>query len=159
MLGGMTVTPFPTFARAPIDADADIAALEGGLSALTGLVSAGGGLMALAGRDLLATPVAERARLLSAMYDDGEVVFGWRDGEGRVANVVVERLRNDAAVVYLAEIFDETADGHVAAGALRDADPAALMRALGAVAAGDRAALTPRGAALAAAMRDAGGAP
>jgi len=154
----MTVTPFPSWRRAEIADPAEIARLEAGLSALTGLVSASGGLVALAGRDLLATPAPHRAHLLTAMYDDGEVVFGWRDCDGRVVNVVLERMRDGAAAVYLAEVFDETAAGHVASGALVDADPAALMRALGAVAAGDRAALTPRGAALAAAMRGAGGA-
>jgi hypothetical protein len=119
----MSVTPFPkrtSLRRLEIDEPTDIAALERAVSGVAGVAAATGGAVALAGRNLFELSVAERARLLTAMYDAGEVVFGWRDGrDGSVVNVVVERLAAGAeAVVWRAEVYVEDDGGHVLKGAL-----------------------------------------
>jgi hypothetical protein len=156
----MTVIPFPTFESAPIADPAAIAAIETGLSGLCGAITAMGGFVALAGRELLTTPPLERARMLTRMYDAGELVFGWRDGrDGAVVNVVLEGVAGaGGAGGYCAELFVETPQGHQSRGALADRDPAALMTALAAVAATgpDAAALPGRGAALAGLAGDGG---
>lgn len=119
----MSVTPFPartSLRRLEIDEPTDIAALERAVSGVAGMAAATGGAVALAGRSLFEMSVAERARLLTAMYDAGELVFGWRDGrDGAVFNVVVERLAAGAeAVVWRAEVYVEDAGGHALRGAL-----------------------------------------
>jgi hypothetical protein len=155
MLSPMTVTPFPAVRRLPMDDPDEIMAVETLISGLAGLISATGGFMALAGRDLLGATVAERAEALTEMYDAGEVVFGWRDGRtGEVANVVLERLgAAGGRVVWRAEVYVEEADGHALRGALVERDLGALAAGLTA-AAGDALAqpLPAPGAALAAAL-------
>jgi hypothetical protein len=131
----MSVTPFPSrtsLRRLEIDEPTDIAALERAVSGIAGVVAATGGAVALAGRSLFDMSVAERARLLTAMYDVGEVVFGWRDGrDGSVINVVVERLAAGAeAVVWRAEVYVEDEHGHALRGALAARRADALADAL-----------------------------
>jgi hypothetical protein len=155
----MSVTPFPArpaLRRLPVADPADAAAIEAALSAVAGMLAATGGAVAIAGRDLFSTPVAERARLLTAMYDAGEVVVGWRDGrDGMVTNVVIERLAAGAeAVVWRAEIYVEGAEGHVLRGALAARAAGALGAALvGAAGDGAGAPLPSPAAAVAAALR------
>ncbi len=141
----MSVTPFParlSLRRIEIDDPADIAVLEGVVSALAGAALATGGVAALAGRDLHALSLAERAGLLTAMYDAGEVVMGWRDArDGSTVNLVIERLAAGAeAVVWRAEAFVERRDapppgGPVLRGALADRRADGLARRLVAAAA------------------------
>ncbi|TVQ58089.1 MAG: hypothetical protein EA355_02745 [Rhodobacteraceae bacterium] len=155
MIPGMTVTPFPAVSRTPIDAQADIAAVETLIAGLSGVIAATGGVAALAGRDLLETDVVERAAMLTAMYDDGEVVFGWRDGRtGDVANVVLERLAaGSGRIVWRAEVYVEEDAGHALRGAFVARDLADVSAAL-TCAAGEALArpLPKPGAALAAAL-------
>lgn len=152
----MTIASLPVLRRTPIEDPDDIAALEAAITALCGVVAARGGFTALVGRDLLAIPPAERARVLTAMYDAGEVVIGWRDGvSGEVLNAVIERLAGQETVGYRIELYVEGADGHVLRGALAERDAAALGTALaGAAQDGGAGALSP-GAALATLARGA----
>jgi hypothetical protein len=123
----------PTIAlprRTPIDASEEIAAVEALLSAIAGMIAATGGFAALMGRDLLGMEVAERAAILTGMYDDGEVVLGWRDGrDGAVVNMALERLEADGPL-WRAEFFVEGPQGHESRGAVADRDVAALSRAV-----------------------------
>lgn len=150
----MSVTPLPLPRRTPIADPADVAGVEALVAALTGVVAATGGLVALMGQPLLDIPLMERASILTEMYDDGEVVFGWRDGrDGAVVNMALERLDGGRGVVWRAELFVEDAEGHGSAGALADRDLRALSLAL--LAAIDRGAprdLPTPGAALARAL-------
>ena len=127
----MSVTPFPTARRIPIEDPAEIAEMERTLSAAAGLVAARGGLAALGGRELLAMSPGARAVLLTDMYDAGEVIFGWREAEdARARNVSIERLSVSVAgreprAGWRAEFYREAPDegghrleGAVVAGAL-----------------------------------------
>lgn len=89
----MTMTLFPDATHVSIDDRGTIAAIEDLFSAIAGLITATGGSFAIAGRDVLDTPLPERARLLTAMYDAGEVVVGYADARsGDVVNIVIEHL-------------------------------------------------------------------
>jgi hypothetical protein len=123
----------PTIAlprRTPIDAPEEVAAVEALLSAIAGMIAATGGFAALMGRDLLGMEVAQRAAILTAMYDDGEVVLGWRDGrDGAVVNMALERLEADGPL-WRAEFFVEGPQGHESCGAMADRSLDGLSRAV-----------------------------
>lgn len=156
----MTVEPFPRATRQAIADPADIRWIETMIAAVAGLVSATGGAVALAGRDVFADGAADRARALTSMYDAGEVVFGYHDArDGAVVNLVVERLGVGAAdaprTCWRAEIYVEGDDGHALRGALVEREAAALAEAVvTAVSGGLSAPLPAPGAALARALRD-----
>jgi hypothetical protein len=150
----MTVAQFTPPRRTPIADPAEIAAIETLLSTLGGVIAATGGFAALNGRDMHAMTMRQRAAALTPMYDDGEVVMGWRHGDGAVVNMVVERLESGAAVVWLARLHIEEDGGHALRGALAARDPVALgVAVLRAAAHGDPGALPSAGAALVAALR------
>lgn len=89
----MSITLFPDATHVSIDDRGTIAAIEDLFAAIVGLITATGGSFAIAGRDVLDTPLAERARLLTGMYDAGEVVVGYADARnGDVVNIVIEHL-------------------------------------------------------------------
>ena len=156
----MSVEPFPCARRQPIADPGDIRWIENMISAVAGLIGASGGAVAIAGRDLYADAAAERARLLTAMYDAGEVVFGYRDArDGAVVNMVVERLAvagpGAPRDCWRAEVFVEEAEGHALRGALVEREAAALAeKVVAAVSPGLSAPLPAPGAALARALRD-----
>lgn len=117
----MSVTHFPATDRAAIEDPAEIAAVEGVVSAIAGLMRAQGGEAALAGRDLYDMSVEGRALLLSDMYDAGEVIFGWRDPRsGDVANVALEKLTVGLGPrrvgCWRAEVYVEDEAGHALRG-------------------------------------------
>ncbi|SEA69872.1 hypothetical protein [Rubrimonas cliftonensis] len=116
----MSVTNLPRPRRLPIEEPEEIAAIEGGLTAVHGLMSASGGFLALAGVEISEMNVLARAETLTRMYDAGEVVVGWRDGrDGRIVNVVIEKLAIEpAGGGFRAEVYLETEGGHALAGAL-----------------------------------------
>jgi len=155
----MVVEPFPCARRQAIDDPADIRWIENMISAIAGLIAASGGAVAIAGRDLYADAAPARARALTAMYDAGEVVFGYRDArDGAVVNLVVERLAVAGAGAprecWRAEVFVEEAEGHTLRGALVEREAAALAeKVVAAVSAGLSAPLPAPGAALARALR------
>ncbi|MFN3614186.1 MAG: hypothetical protein ACK4WC_06470 [Rubrimonas sp.] len=150
----MTLAPFHPPRRAAIDDPAEIAGIEALLAALSGMIVAAGGAAALMGRDLLEMTPAQRAAALTAMYDDGEVVLGWRHGCGTVVNMTLERLEIDGATMWRAQFHVEEDAGHVLRGALAARDLKALgAAALRVAAAGDPGTLPSPGAALAAALR------
>lgn len=156
----MSVEPFPRATRQAIDDPAEIRWIETMISAVAGLISASGGAVALAGSDLYAGSAAERARALTAMYDTGEVVFGYHDPrDGAVVNLVVERLSVSGAdrprTCWRAEVYVEGADGHALRGALVEREAAALAEAVvAAIGGGLSAPLPAPGAALARQLRD-----
>ena len=125
----MSVVEFPRPQRRAIADPGDIGAIESAISAVVGTICATGGHVALAGRDLLATPVATRIALLTQMYDAGEVVFGFFDGRsGDTFNVVLEQfsLPPQGSVGWRAEIYAARPDGHELLGALSATDAATL---------------------------------
>lgn len=155
----MSIAAFPRASRRSIDDPADIRWIETMISAVAGLVSATGGAVAIAGRDLYGAAPPERARQLTAMYDAGEVVFGYRDArDGAVVNLVVERLDvtgpQAPRTCWRAEVYVEAEDGHALRGALVEREAAALAEAVvSAVSGGLSAPLPAPGAALARALR------
>lgn len=134
----MSVVAFPRPQRLAIADPGDVSAIETAISAVVGTICATGGNVALAGRDLLSTPVSARIALLTEMYDAGEVVFGFFDARcGDTFNVVMERLSlpPQGSVGWRAEIYTARPDGHELLGALSATDAttlgAALVRAAG----------------------------
>lgn len=120
----MTVTLFPRTIRLPIGDARDIAAIEELLSTLAGLITATGGYFAIGGRDVMETPLLERARILTTMYDAGEVVVGYADARnGDVVNLVIERLAvsvgaAEPAPCWRALVYVEEFEGHALRGSL-----------------------------------------
>lgn len=89
----MSITLFPDATHVSIDDRGTIAAIEDLFAAIVGLITATGGSFAIAGRDVLDTPLPERARLLTDMYNAGEVVVGYADTRnGDLVNIVIEHL-------------------------------------------------------------------
>jgi hypothetical protein len=130
----MTVIPFPSGERVEIADPAEIAEIERFLAGLAGMVSACGGVVALAGRELYGLTVAERIAMLGPMYDAGEVIVGYRDAiRGEVVNLVIEKRAAGGAARWRAEVYREDEGGHALAGAIAEADAAALCRRLTAV--------------------------
>lgn len=155
----MSVAEFPRAERSVIADPAEIAWVETMITAVAGLITATGGAVALAGRELYADSAAERAVALTAMYDAGEVVFGYRDArDGAVVNLVVEKLSVRGAgapcLCWRAEVYVEQEDGHALRGALVEREAASLAEAVVAVVSdGLSAPLPAPGAALARALR------
>lgn len=144
----MAVVAFPETRRVSIPDPAEHEAVEALVSAISGLAVAMGGTAALAGRELFALPVPLRARMLTEMYDDGEVVFGWREpSRGEVFNVALEKIavrRGDAeALAWRASLYAEEAEGHVLRGAAVEPTLDETARRLTAAASGAPAALHP----------------
>jgi hypothetical protein len=132
----MTVIAFPRGERVEIADPADVAEIERFVSALAGMISTAGGVVALAGREIYGLTIAERIATLGPMYDAGEVIVGYRDAGrgGEVVNLVIERLAVGGAPRWRAEVYREDDSGHVLAGTVVEPDAAALCRRLIAVA-------------------------
>ena len=118
MSARMSITLSSDATHVSIDDRGTIAAIEDLFAAIAGLITATGGSFAIAGRDVLDTPLAERARLLTQMYDAGEVVVGYADARnGDVVNIVVEHLMLcgsgiDPTPCWRALIYVEEPMGH-----------------------------------------------
>lgn len=155
----MSVAEFPRAERSIIADPAEIAWVETMITAVAGLITATGGMVALAGRELYEDSALDRAAALTAMYDAGEVVFGYRDArDGAVVNVVVERLNvrgcGAPCACWRAEVYVEECDGHALRGALVRREAAALAEAVvAAISEGLSTPLPAPGAALARALR------
>jgi hypothetical protein len=129
----MTVIAFPAAERIEIADPAEVDAIESMICAVAGLIGATGGSAAIAAQDLFETPLATRIALLNRMYQEGEVVFGCRDGrDGGVYNIVIEKLRLPplGRESWRAEIFVEAADGHASLGTLTDSRIGTVARAV-----------------------------
>lgn len=151
----MEIADFHPPRRTPIADPEEIAGIEALLAAITGLIVATGGAAALMGRDLLAMTPHERALALTAMYDDGEVVLGWRHGDGAIVNMTLERMTVGPATAWRANFHVEEKAGHALRGAVAARDLRTLASAaLRTAAAGDPGPLPSPGAALAAALRE-----
>jgi hypothetical protein len=118
----MNISASPGATRLSIDDHGTIAAMEDLFAMLAGLISATGGSFAIAGQDVLETGVPERARVLTGMYDAGEVIIGYADARhGDVVNIVIEHLMLDpnakdgrpAAPLWRALVYVEEPEGHM----------------------------------------------
>jgi hypothetical protein len=131
----MSVVPFPQLRRLPIEGRNDIAAIEGVICSVAGVIAATGGAAALAGRDLFGTSAEGRAVLLTDMYEAGEVVFGWRDGrDGAVVNVALERVEVSTGGLtrrgWRAQLYVEEREGHALRALVLERDLNAIGRRL-----------------------------
>lgn len=144
----MAVVAFPGTRRVPIADPAEYAGIEALVSAVAGLATATGGAAALGGRELFALSVFDRAMILGQMYEEGEVVFGWREPEaGLVSNVTLEKIEvtrgETAEAAWRALLYVEEAEGHALRGALVEPSLDDAARRLTAAASGAPEALHP----------------
>jgi hypothetical protein len=126
----MNISAAPRATRLSIDDRGTIAAMEDLFAILAGLIAPTGGSFAIAGQDVHDTTVGERARILTGMYDAGEVIVGYADARnGDVVNIVIEHLMLDpgrkdggpAAPFWRALVYVEEPEGHTLRGVIAGA--------------------------------------